>query len=360
MAKFTRQIFHKIARLFSIVFSWPWRRRLPCWAMCPAIFGGRGPMSLQYSFDSPCQLKNWLRVQGGCRQALLFWATSSPLLYQVSAARLSESSESPSSWCDGSLRWSSINPPRYASFSRTWDVDAASNELDSILILLSGLPEAIGINRTRCCGWNCRNTIRRHTHHCWSRLGHNPFFFFLFLNYFAIVVQPIKLKFLVQRRELKWLICWTNEEDCSTRHVWNFPLSTCLRVGVWCQCNGFDFLVQINPVKQPIQSNSVGPWNMSHCGTSTFDNHFDYRLIVLKDIQHGTGIRILCIGWNVVNVGWNDVGVLHWDGVMHVWRGNCRRVSPWLSLGTIILVRYWMKYFSHQVPKNNSGNTVHA
>ena len=23
-------------------------------------------------------------------------------------------------------------------------------------------------------------------------------------------------------------------------------------------------------------------WNMSHCGTSTFDNHFDYRLIVFK------------------------------------------------------------------------------
>ena len=41
-----------------------------------------------------------------------------------------------------------------------------------------------------------------------------------------------------------------------------------------------DCWVQIDPVKQPIQSNSVGPWNMSHCGTSTFDNHFDYRLIV--------------------------------------------------------------------------------
>ena len=57
---------------------------------------------------------------------------------------------------------------------------------------------------------------------------------------------------------------------------------------------------------------------MFHCGTSTFDNHFDYRLSVLKDMQHSTGIRILCIGWNVINVCWNDVGVLDWDGVMHV------------------------------------------
>ena len=43
-----------------------------------------------------------------------------------------------------------------------------------------------------------------------------------------------------------------------------------------CECvfgvnvTDMNFGVQINPVKQPIQSNSVGPWNMSHCGTSAF------------------------------------------------------------------------------------------
>ena len=71
-------------------------------------------------------------------------------------------------------------------------------------------------------------------------------------------------------------------------------------------------------MKKPIHSNSVGPRNMSFCGASTFANHFDYRLIVLKDIQHSTGIRILGIGWNVINVCWNDVGVLDRYGVMHV------------------------------------------
>ena len=65
--------------------------------MCPVIFGDSGPMSLPYSFDFPGQLKNWLRVQRGFSQALLFWATGSPLKYQVPAARLSESSESSSS-----------------------------------------------------------------------------------------------------------------------------------------------------------------------------------------------------------------------------------------------------------------------
>ena len=57
---------------------------------------------------------------------------------------------------------------------------------------------------------------------------------------------------------------------------------------------------------------------MSHCGASTFGIISISAFFVLKDIQHGTGIRILCIGWNVINVCWNDVGVLDWDGVLHV------------------------------------------
>ena len=55
---------------------------------------------------------------------------------------------------------------------------------------------------------------------------------------------------------------------------------------------------------------------MSHCVTSTFDNHLDYRLIVLKDMQDSTGI---CIGYGGLSIFVGmDVGVLDWDGVMHV------------------------------------------
>ena len=54
---------------------------------------------------------------------------------------------------------------------------------------------------------------------------------------------------------------------------------------------------------------------MFHCATSTFDNHFDYRLVVLKDIQHSTGVRMRCNWWNEINVCWNDVGVLDLDGL---------------------------------------------
>ena len=76
---------------------------------------------------------------------------------------------------------------------------------------------------------------------------------------------------------------------------------------------------------------------MSHRGTSTFDNHFDHSLIVLKDIQHGTSTRMYCVGSNVVNVSWNDVGVLALDEVVHVWLDSLQRVSPELSLGCSIL-----------------------
>ena len=40
--------------------------------------------------------------------------------------------------------------------------------------------------------------------------------------------------------------------------------------------------VQIDPIKQPIKSNSVGSWSMPPRGTSASDNHFNFRLIVLK------------------------------------------------------------------------------
>ena len=99
---------------------------------------------------------------------------------------------------------------------------------------------------------------------------------------------------------------------------------------------------------------------MPHCGTSTFVNHFDYCLIVLKDIQHGTSTRKHCVGWNVVNVSWNDVGVLELDGVVHVWLGSLQGVSPELFLGLFNLVRCGMKYLNHQILKSESGNTVHA
>ena len=60
--------------------------------------------------------------------------------------------------------------------------------------------------RLRCGRGTCRHKRRRYTHHCWSRLGHDPCSFFLFLNSFCFRNAANQAEILVQRRELKWLI----------------------------------------------------------------------------------------------------------------------------------------------------------
>ena len=132
------------------------------------------------------------------------------------------------------------------------------------------------------------------------------------------------------------------------------PLITrvCLRVGVWSQCNGFGFWVhKLLLLNNQSRATLWGPWNMSHGGISTFDSHFDYRLIVLKDIQHGTSTRIHCVGWNVVNVSWNGRWCAWIGWVVHVWLGSLQRVCPELFLGLFNPVRYGMKYFQSPNPK---------
>ena len=101
----------------------------------------------------------------------------------------------------------------------------------------------------------------------------------------------------------------------------------------------FDFGVQIDSVKQPIQSNSVGPWNMPHCGTSTFDDHFDY----LSSKTNNIALEPECI---VLDGMWSMFLEWRWcawlDGVVHGWLNNCWRVSPQLPLASICVVRFGM------------------
>ena len=52
-----------------------------------------------------------------------------------------------------------------------------------------------------------------------------------------------------------------------------------------------DFGVQVNSIEQPIKRNSVGPGNVSPCGTSTFNDHLDHCFIVFKQIQQSFLMR---------------------------------------------------------------------
>ena len=53
--------------------------------------------------------------------------------------------------------------------------------------------------------------------------------------------------------------------------------------------------IQVDPVKQPVKSNSVGSGHMSHCWTPAFDCHLNRGFFVLENIQHSAGLRKIYI-----------------------------------------------------------------
>ena len=235
------QIFHRIARLSSIDFPDHGEdgfRKMECvWryleVMSPCRFCITLTFSLSTEAPAPCAMV--------CSQAALFWAMSFPVWYQISASGLSESSESSSSWCDGFLRCFSVNPPRYASFSRTWEVDAASNEFWLILILLSGFPEAIGIPRLLdATGLDADAALVAVEEGRFIAAGRD---LDTTLSSSFLLLCPLRQCGAAYQAEIlsaaKRAEMATNEEDCSTDHAWNFLWSTCLRVDVWCQCDEF-------------------------------------------------------------------------------------------------------------------------
>ena len=198
--------------------------------------------------------------------------------------------------------------------------DVASNELGSTLILLSSFTEAIRHPRTFWCHltWNGRGT--------WSHIRWEDTFVttgrdldttlspsFCSWILFAIVMQLIKLKLLVQRKELKWLNIEQMKKTIplSTREI-PFSQHVCdLVFGVNVFEFGF-FGSKLNHVKQPIQSKQLcgSVKHVSVVGLLLLTIFLNYRLSIFKEVQHGTSTRMYCVGWNVVNVIWNDVGLL--------------------------------------------------
>ena len=63
-----------------------------------------------------------------------------------------------------------------------------------------------------------------------------------------------------------------------------------------------DLGVQVNPVKQPIKSNSVGSEHMSYRRTSSFNYHFDHGFVVFKNVQLGFTLKRKCVGGYVIHL----------------------------------------------------------
>ena len=72
------------------------------------------------------------------------------------------------------------------------------------------------------------------------RLCHNSSLVPCCILFATVFGQLTELKILRAASWNGW--CYTNGDDWSTHHVWNCPLSVCLRVDVWCQQIWFVFL----------------------------------------------------------------------------------------------------------------------
>ena len=56
-----------------------------------------------------------------------------------------------------------------------------------------------------------------------------------------------------------------------------------------------DLGFQVDPVKQPIKSNSVGSGHVSHRWTSSFGYHFDHSFIVFNNVKLRLVVRRICV-----------------------------------------------------------------
>ena len=119
-----------------------------------------------------------------------------------------------------------------------------------------------------------------------------------------------------------------------------------------------NFEVQI--VKQPYKSNSVGSGYMSPCWTLAFNHGF----VIIKDVRQSTKSRKLRVRRHTVNIVQIKIVVLGWNlgfvlGVL-VWCGITRQVSLNLIFGFVESVWRRMKHFYNQIPKILSWNSIHA
>ena len=87
-----------------------------------------------------------------------------------------------------------------------------------------------------------------------------------------------------------------------------------------------DLGVQIDSIEQPIKRISVGPGNMSHCGTSSLYDHLDHCCVVFKHIQQSFLMRRLDV-WGKSTL--SKLLITLWDCIRFwiVW--GTERTSLW-------------------------------
>ena len=74
-----------------------------------------------------------------------------------------------------------------------------------------------------------------------------------------------------------------------------------------------DVVVRIDSVKQPIKRNSVCSGHVSHCWTSSFDNHLDDCFVVFKNVKLRLTLRKMC---QLSCTGFPDAIMVGFDSVV--------------------------------------------
>ena len=103
---------------------------------------------------------------------------------------------------------------------------------------------------------------------------------FLLIRKFAVSSHTMKISF--RHQVSQWLLVSGNS---------SVALAYVCKLVLGVDVFDLDFGVQIDSIKQPIKSNSVGSGNMSHCRTSSLVDHLDHCFVVFKDIHHSCLMR---------------------------------------------------------------------
>ena len=124
--------------------------------------------------------------------------------------------------------------------------------------------------------------------------------------------------------------------------------------------------VQIDPVKQPIQRNSVGSGPVFHRKTSAIYDNFHHSLIVFKIVQLSFELREFCACDNVIHIRQFikfsvtvcfrfgvGVGALDFTAC-----STSRHLIIDLFLSTVI--SHCLMGVLHHIPQIESKNTIHS
>ena len=178
---------------------------------------------------------------------------------------------------------SANNPPKYAYFSLPREPDAASG-FEFPLASASGFPvDALSIPRLfDAIGWFTDGKLVETFEVMFIATGFD-FATILFSSccsmclFANLLEEQVKLKFWAQQKEMKWLMLnnWRR-----LFHSSRVKLSLYKMSANWCLVSMYQFWILGSriTIKQPIQSNLVGSWHVSHCWTSASDYHLNHGL----------------------------------------------------------------------------------